>query len=168
MTTIETLPRPAAENRAHGSSAATRRAFSTMVAAKIRENHRDRLAIVYVRQSTPQQMIEHRESLQRQYGLTDHALALDWSSERILVIDEDLGISGRTVEARYGFQRLLAEVTLDHVGIVLAIEMSRLPRSNKDWQAFFELCTVFGTLIADEDGMYDGNDPNDRLLLGLK
>lgn len=168
MTATETLPRPAAESGAQRSSAATQRIVSTMAAAKIRESHRDRLAVVYVRQSTPQQVTEHQESLQRQYGLTDYALGLGWSSERILVIDQDLGISGRTVEARQGFQRLLTEVTLDHVGIVLGLEMSRLARSSKDWQAFFELCTVFGTLIADEDGVYDGNDPNDRLLLGLK
>ena len=88
MTTTETLPQPAAKSCAPSSSAASRRAFSTMAAAKVRESHQDRLAIVYVRQSTPQQVIEHRESLQRQYGLTDHALGLGWSSERILVIDE--------------------------------------------------------------------------------
>ena len=100
MTTTETLPRPTAESRGPSSLAATRRAFTTMAAAKIRESHRDRLAVVYVRQSTPQQVVEHRESLQRQYGLSDHAVGLGWSSERILVIDEDLGISGRTIEAR--------------------------------------------------------------------
>jgi hypothetical protein len=79
-----------------------------------------------------------------------------------------LGKSGRTAEGRNGFQRLATEVTLNHVGLVLGLEMSRLARSSKDWHAFFEMCAVFGTLIADEDGVYDGNDPNDRLLLGLK
>jgi len=85
-----------------------------------------------------------------------------------LTIDEDQGKSGRTAEGRSGFERLIAEVTLNHVGMVLGLEMSRLARSSKDWHAFFEMCAVFGTLIADQDGVYDGNDPNDRLLLGLK
>ena len=91
-----------------------------------------------------------------------------WPRERVLIIDEDLGKSGRTAEGRSGFQRLITEVTLNHVGMVLGLEMSRLARSSKDWHAFFEMCAVFGTLIADADGVYDGNDPNDRLLLGLK
>jgi hypothetical protein len=86
----------------------------------------------------------------------------------VLTIDEDLGKSARTAEGRSGFQRLVGEVTLGHVGMVLGLEMSRLARSSKDWHAFFEMCALFGTLIADEDGVYDGNDPNDRLLLGLK
>ena len=93
---------------------------------------------------------------------------LGWPRERVLIIDEDLGKSGRTAEGRSGFQRLITEVTLNHVGMVLGLEMSRLARSSKDWHAFFEMCAIFGTLIADEDGVYDGNDPNDRLLLGLK
>ena len=91
-----------------------------------------------------------------------------WPRERVLTIDEDLGKSGRTTEGRDGFQRLVAEVTLGHVGLVLGLEMSRLARSSKDWHAFFEMCAIFGTLIADEDGVYDGNDANDRLILGLK
>ena len=98
----------------------------------------------------------------------EQAVALGWSRERVLTIDEDLGKSGRTAEGRTGFQRLVTEVTLNHVGMVLGLEMSRLARSSKDWHAFFEMCAIFGTLIADEDGVYDGNDPNDRLLLGLK
>ena len=85
-----------------------------------------------------------------------------------MIIDEDLGKSGRTAEGRSGFQRLITEVTLNHVGMVLGLEMSRLARSSKDWHAFFEMCAIFGTLIADADGIYEGNDPNDRLLLGLK
>lgn len=135
---------------------------------KVRPGHLDKLAVVYVRQSSPKQVLDHRESTARQYAFADRAVALGWPRDRVLVIDEDLGKSGRTAEGRSGFQRLVTEVTLNHVGLVLGLEMSRLARSSKDWHAFFEMCAVFGTLIADEDGVYDGNDPNDRLLLGLK
>lgn len=135
---------------------------------KVLPDHLDKLAIVYVRQSSPTQVLEHRESTSRQYAFADQAVAFGWPRERVLIIDEDLGKSGRTAEGRSGFQRLITEVTLNHVGIVLGLEMSRLARSSKDWHAFFEMCAVFGTLIADADGVYDGNDPNDRLLLGLK
>jgi DNA invertase Pin-like site-specific DNA recombinase len=126
------------------------------------------LAIVYVRQSSTQQIFDHQESRQRQYALADYAATLGWPRERILVIDDDQGRSGRTVEQRPGFQRLLAEVTLDHVGIVLGLEISRLSRSSKDWYHLLEVCAVFGTLLADQDGIYDANDSNDRLVLGLK
>lgn len=136
--------------------------------SKVQPDHLDKLAIVYVRQSSPTQVLEHRESTARQYAFADHAVAFGWPRERVLIIDEDLGKSGRTAEGRSGFQRLITEVTLNHVGIVLGLEMSRLARSSKDWHAFFEMCAVFGTLIADADGVYNGNDPNDRLLLGLK
>lgn len=135
---------------------------------KVLAGHLEKLAIVYVRQSSPTQVLEHRESTARQYALADQAVAFGWPRERVLIIDEDLGKSGRTAEGRSGFQRLIAEVTLNHVGMVLGLELSRLARSSKDWHAFFEMCAVFGTLIADADGVYDGNDPNDRLLLGLK
>lgn len=138
------------------------------VPSKIGSAHLERLAIVYVRQSSPQQIEEHKESLARQYALRHHASEFGWHPERILVIDEDLGLSGRRADNRQGFQRLLAEVTMEHVGMVLGIEMSRLARSNKDWHQLLELCAVFGTLLADEDGVYDPNDSNDRLLLGLK
>jgi DNA invertase Pin-like site-specific DNA recombinase len=123
---------------------------------------------VYVRQSTQKQVLENRESAARQYAFAERAVAFGWPRDRVLVIDEDLGKSGRTAEGRSGFQRLVIEVTLNHVGLVLGLEMSRLARSSKDWHAFFEMCAIFGTLIADEDGVYDGNDANDRLLLGLK
>ena len=136
--------------------------------SKIQPAHLERLAVVYVRQSTPKQVLENRESTARQYAFADQAAAQGWPRERIVTIDEDLGKSGRTTEGRSGFQRLVTEVTLNHVGLVLGLEMSRLARSSKDWHAFFEMCAIFGTLIADEDGVYDGNDPNDRLLLGLK
>jgi DNA invertase Pin-like site-specific DNA recombinase len=143
-------------------------AWGRVGSPKIQPAHLDKLAIVYVRQSTPKQVLENRESTARQYAFAADAVAVGWPGERVLTIDEDLGKSARTAEGRSGFQRLVGEVTLGHVGMVLGLEMSRLARSSKDWQAFFEMCALFGTLIADEDGVYDGNDPNDRLLLGLK
>ena len=136
--------------------------------SKILDAHLDRLAVVYVRQSDPQQVLNHRESRERQYALADHAAALGWSRDRVLVIDEDQGRSGRTADQRGGFQRLLAEVTMEHVGLILGIEMSRIARNNKDWHNLLEMCAIFGTILADEDGVYDPQDTNDRLLLGLK
>ena len=134
---------------------------------KIQGHHRDRLAVVYVRQSTVQQLVRHQESTRLQYGLVERAQQLGWSPQRVLVIDDDLGKSGTTVEGRPGFQRLVAEVSLDHVGIVLGLEMSRLARSCRDWHQLLEVCALFGTLIGDLDGVYDPTDYNDRLLLGL-
>lgn len=135
---------------------------------KVRPWHRDRLAVVYVRQSTAQQVLVHQESTRLQYGLVDRARALGWAAERVLVIDDDLGKSGTSTDDRLGFQRLVSEVSLDHVGLILGIEMSRLARSNRDWHQLLELCGVFRTLIADLDGVYDPGQYNDRLLLGLK
>jgi len=132
------------------------------------DRHLSKLAIVYVRQSSTQQIFDHQESRARQYALADYAATLGWPRERIVVIDEDQGRSGRTIEQRPGFQRLLAEVTLDHVGLVLGLELSRLSRSSKDWYHLLEVCAVFGTLLADQDGIYDSGDTNDRLVLGLK
>lgn len=157
----------ATEQQAARSPASTT-APTRLASAKIQPAHLERLAIVYVRQSSPKQVLENRESAARQYAFAEQAVAFGWPRERVLVIDEDLGKSGRTAEGRSGFQRLAAEVTLNHVGLVLGLEMSRLARSSKDWHAFFEMCAIFDTLIADEDGVYDGNDANDRLLLGLK
>ena len=138
------------------------------LAPKIRARHLDRLAVVYVRQSTPQQVAQHRESTDLQYQLRRHAVALGWAEERVLVIDDDQGLSGQSVENRPGFQRLLAEVSLGHVGIVFGREMSRLARSCKDWHQLLELCGLFQALIGDADGVYDPADPNDRMLLGLR
>lgn len=135
---------------------------------KIQGHHRQRLAMVYVRQSSPHQVLEHRESTALQYNLRSRAIEWGWPAERVLVIDEDQGQTGATAEGRLGFQRLLAEVGLDHVGVVLGIEMSRLARSCKDWYHLLELCALFGTLLADQDGLYDPRNYNDRLLLGLK
>jgi len=119
---------------------------------KVQPWHRDRLAVVYVRQSTPQQVIDHQESTRLQYGLTDRAAALGWPTDRLLVIDDDLGKSGSRADGRPGFQRLVSEVSLDHVGLILGLEMSRLARSNKDWYQLLELCALFRTLLADRTG----------------
>jgi DNA invertase Pin-like site-specific DNA recombinase len=135
---------------------------------KIVKRHHDRLAIVYVRQSSMAQVHRNQESTKIQYNLVGLAQQLGWAHERVVTIDEDLGLSGASIEGRQGFQRLLAELALDHVGIILGVEMSRLARSNKDWHQLLELCARFGTLIADLDGLYDPSRYNDRLLLGLK
>jgi DNA invertase Pin-like site-specific DNA recombinase len=137
-------------------------------ATKIHPFHRDRLAMVYVRQSTPQQVLDHQESPRLQYGLTRRAELLGWPASRIQIIDDDLGKSGANADGRLGFQRLVSEVSLDHVGIILGVEMSRLARSCKDWYQLLEVCALFRTLIADLDGIYDPAQYNDRLLLGLK
>jgi DNA invertase Pin-like site-specific DNA recombinase len=137
-------------------------------AEKILPRHLERLAVVYVRQSTMQQVLDHQESTRLQYGLVQRAVAWGWPEARVLVIDDDLGRSGTSAEGRHGFQRLVAEVGLDHVGLILGVEMSRLARSSKDWHQLLEICALFGTLIADLDGIYDPSQYNDRLLLGLK
>jgi DNA invertase Pin-like site-specific DNA recombinase len=136
--------------------------------SKIRREHLDRLAMVYVRQSSPQQVLENRESRERQYALAAYARQLGWAAERVIVIDEDQGLSGKSAENRVGFQRLMAEVSLNHVGIVLGLELSRLSRSNKDWHQLVDVCGIFNTLLCDQDGVYDAGDGNDRLLLGMK
>lgn len=135
---------------------------------KICSVHQGRLAVVYVRQSTVHQVQHHQESTQLQYNLVEQARRMGWPKEQILVIDEDLGLSRATAEGREGFQRLLSEVALNHVGLILGVEMSRLARSCKDWYQLLELCALFRTLIADLDGLYDPTSYNDRLLLGLK
>lgn len=135
---------------------------------KITDRHWERLAIVYVRQSTQQQVLEHRESTARQYALVDRAVALGWPRTAVVVIDEDQGCSGSSAAGRNGFQRLLSEVSSDRVGLILGLEMSRLARSCKDWYALLELCSIYRTLLADADGLYDPSQYNDRLLLGLK
>ena len=135
---------------------------------KIGDEHLQRNAIVYVRQSTQHQVIEHQESTARQYALADRAIVLGWPKAAVEVIDEDQARSGSTAEGRSGFQRLMSEVSSDRVGIILGLEMSRLARSCKDWHALLELCAIYRTLLADADGLYDPSDYNDRLLLGLK
>ena len=142
--------------------------LSIAAPSKVQPHHQDRLAVVYVRQSTAQQVLEHRESAALQYNLRRRAVAWGWPDERVLVIDDDQGHTASTIEGRVGFQRLLAEVTLNHVGLVLGLELSRLARSYKDWHQLLEVCALFGTLLADQDGLYDPRQYNDRLLLGLK
>src|SRR3954468_24196893 len=134
---------------------------------KFKTWHLDRSAVVYVRQSTPQQVTDHKESTARQYALADRAVALGWSRDRVTTIDDDLGKSGQSIEGRPGFQRLLAEVALDRVGLILGLEMSRLARSCKDWHHLLELCGRFRVLLADADGVYDPTEYADRLVLGL-
>jgi DNA invertase Pin-like site-specific DNA recombinase len=136
--------------------------------SKVCDRHLQRLAVVYVRQSTQQQVVNHQESTQLQYALVERAVALGWTADRVLVIDDDLGMSATTATARTGFQRLVTEIGLDHVGLVLGIEMSRLARSGKDWYQLIELCALSGAVLADLDGIYNPGDYNDRLLLGLK
>jgi DNA invertase Pin-like site-specific DNA recombinase/transposase-like protein len=142
--------------------------FGLRSVSKIGDRHLDRLAMVYVRQSSPQQVLENRESRERQYALAQFAQRLGWPAERVVVVDEDQGQSGRSAENRSGFQRLMTEVSLNHVGIVLGLELSRLSRSNKDWHHLIDVCGIFNTLLCDQDGVYDPLDTNDRLLLGMK
>ncbi|MEI6560365.1 MAG: recombinase family protein [Rhodospirillaceae bacterium] len=143
-------------------------ARTSFVSDKIQRRHREREAIVYVRQSTVQQIERHQESTRLQYALADRAFHFGWARGNITVIDDDLGRSGASIEGRPGFQRLVAEVGLGHVGLVLGVEMSRLARSCRDWHQLLEICALFDTLIADADGVYDPGNYNDRLLLGLK
>ena len=151
-----------------GEVSASPAAFGLRSVSKIRDLHLNRLAMVYVRQSSPQQVLENRESRERQYALAQFAERLGWPAERVVVVDEDQGQSGRSVENRSGFQRLMSEVSLNHVGIVLGLELSRLSRSNKDWHQLIDVCGIFNTLLCDQDGVYDPLDTNDRLLLGMK
>ena len=135
---------------------------------KIRPEHLDRAAIVYVRQSSRQQVLDHSESTRLQYALAERAVALGWARSQVAVIDEDLGVSAATADSRKGFARLVTEVTMGRAGIVLGIEMSRLARTGRDWHQLLELCSLSGVLLADPDGVYDPGIYNDRLLLGLK
>ncbi len=131
-------------------------------------HHLSRLACLYVRQSTLQQVFEHTESTSRQYALRERAKALGWAEERIVVIDQDLGHSATSTADRLGFQWLVAEVGLGRVGLVLGLEVSRLARNSRDWHQLLEICALTRTLILDEEGLYDPATFNDRLLLGLK
>ena len=135
---------------------------------KVSAAHLSRDAYLYVRQSTLHQVAKNTESSRRQYDLRGRAVALGWPSERIVVIDVDQGHSGASAADREGFQRLVADVSLNKAGIVLGLECSRLARNNADWHRLLELCALSNTLICDEDGLYDPATINDRLLLGLK
>ena len=136
--------------------------------SKIQDYHREKAAYVYLRQSTMSQVIHHRESTERQYALKDRALELGWPIERIKILDGDLGISGTQMNNREDFKTLVADVSMGKVGAVLALEASRLSRSEADWHRLLEICSLTETLIIDEDGCYNPADFNDQLLLGLK
>ena len=135
---------------------------------RITEKHRSRLAMVYVRQSTQRQVLECTESQRRQRDLSVRASTLGWPKERIVTIDEDLGESGSRSGDRPGFERLVAETALGRVGLILALEPSRLSRGNSDWYHLLDVCAVTRTLLADEQTVYDPRTMNDRLLLGIK
>jgi DNA invertase Pin-like site-specific DNA recombinase len=136
--------------------------------AKIHPAHTQRAAYVYIRQSTPGQVEHNRESTARQYALAERACQLGWPREQVVIVDEDLGLSGASTDKRSGFTGLTSEVALAHVGIVLGLEVSRLARNNADWYRLLELCGITNTLIGDNDGVYHPALFNDRLLLGLK
>jgi DNA invertase Pin-like site-specific DNA recombinase len=135
---------------------------------KVKPGHTQRAAFVYIRQSSPSQVEHNRESTARQYALVEKACQLGWAKEQVIVIDEDLGLSGSGSVRRSGFARMTAEVALGHVGIVLGLEVSRLARNNADWYRLLDLCGMTDTLIGDSDGVYHPALFNDRLVLGLK
>jgi DNA invertase Pin-like site-specific DNA recombinase len=136
--------------------------------SKILPQHLARRAYVYVRQSSPGQVLSHPESARRQRELADLAAGLGWPSSQIAVLDSDQGKTGQTAEGREAFKRILGDVSVGEVGIVVGIEVARLARNCADWFPLVEMCALTDTLIADEEGIYDPNDPNDRLVLGVK
>ncbi len=136
--------------------------------SKITEQHRNRPAYIYVRQSTNAQVLHHQESTERQYALRTMAMELGWSESAIRTLDRDLGMTGTEMTRREDFKTLVADVSMGQVGAVFALEVSRLARSNLDWHRLLELCALTATLVIDEDGCYDPSDFNDGLLLGLK
>src|SRR6266699_2399557 len=135
---------------------------------KVRPGHTQRAAFVYIRQSSPAQVEYNRESTARQYALVEKACALGWAKEQVMVIVQDLGLSGSGSVKRSGFAHMTAEVALAHVGMVLGLEVSRLARNNADWYRLLDLCGITDTLIGDSDGVYHPALFNDRLVLGLK
>ena len=137
-------------------------------AEKITSGHRDRLAVIYLRQSSMAQVREHTESTMRQYGLAEEAVRLGWARNDVVVIDTDLGVSGRWGVARAGFTELVARVCSGEVGAIFGIEISRLARSNAEVARLMEFAAITETLLIDADGVYDPADVNDRMLLGLK
>jgi DNA invertase Pin-like site-specific DNA recombinase len=142
--------------------------MNTETNQKVTATQLKRSAFLYVRQSTPRQVLEHTESTARQYALRKRAVALGWKDDQVIVIDSDLGQSGASAADREGFQNLVTEVSMGRAGIVLGLEVSRLARNSTDWHRLLEICAITDTLILDEDGIYDPAEFNDRLLLGLK
>jgi DNA invertase Pin-like site-specific DNA recombinase len=139
-----------------------------MIASKIGRVHLERAALVYIRQSTLAQVRDNTESTARQYAQAEEAARMGWEASKIVVIDDDLGVSGRTASGREGFKRLVTKVCMGEVGAVFGLEVSRLARSSADLQRLLEFCSLTDTLIVDADGVYDLQHFNDRLLLGLK
>src|SRR5437763_574325 len=134
----------------------------------IQPTHLDRLAVVYVRQSSPHQVLANQESLKLQYDLQHRAQAAGWDQAQVRVIDSDLGRTGRTVEGRQGFQEVVALVNQEQVGILFAYDVTRLARNCTDWYQLLDLCGYRRCLVGDQDGIYDPATPNGRLILGLK
>lgn len=134
----------------------------------ITAQHLAREAIIYIRQSTPHQMLSNQESLELQYALKQRAIDLGWKADNVIVIDTDLGITGTNVEKREGFKELVTKVTLAKVGIILSYDVTRLSRNCSDWYPLLDICGYKQCLIADRDGIYDPGTINGRLLLGLK
>lgn len=130
--------------------------------------HLARKALIYIRQSSPQQVLSHQESLRLQYALQQRALDLGWPPEAVEVIDADLGLTGATAEHREGFKELIAQVTLGQVGMILSFDVTRLARNCSDWYPLLDVCGYRGCLIGDYDGVYNPGTPNGRLLLGIK
>src|SRR5262252_8110540 len=138
------------------------------ISETVHTDHLGRLAVVYVRQSSPHQALAHQESLKLQYDLQHRARAAGWDPGHIHVIDSDLGRSGRTTAGRTGFQELVALVNGDEVGIIFAYDVTRLARNCTDWYQLLDLCGYRHCLVGDQDGIYDPATPNGRLILGLK
>lgn len=140
---------------------------SNLLPSKATTEHRAKVAYVYVRQSSLSQVLRHSESTDLQYQLVERAVQLGWPRDRVQTIDDDLGKSATSTEHRLGFQHLIAEIGLGRVGLVVSLDASRLARNNSDWYQLLELCSLFGTLIADGESLYDPRIYSDRLLLGL-
>ena len=138
------------------------------VASKVTAAHLSRRALLYIRQSSLKQVIHNTESAIRQYDLRGKAIALGWAADQVTVTGIGQGQSGSSAAGREGFQQMVAEVSLGRAGIVLGLECSRLARNNADWHQLLEICAMTGTLICDEDGLYDPRAFNDRLVLGMK
>jgi len=136
--------------------------------SEIAASHLSRLAFVYVRQSTQHQVLHHLESQRRQRSLQERAVDLGWNRDRVQVVDEDLAQSAARCQDRAGFQNMITEAALGNIGIILALEVSRLSRNNRDWYHLLDICAVTQTLLGDAEGLYDPRAYNDRLLLGLK
>src|SRR6266511_4325079 len=134
----------------------------------ITPHHLARKAIIYIRQSSPHQVLSNQESLRLQYALKDRAIHLGWREDDVVVIDSDLGLTATSTQHREGFKELIAQVTLGGVGMILSFDVTRLARNCSDWYPLLDLCGYKQCLIVDRDGVYDPGSPNGRLLLGLK